>query len=177
MKETLITFETAKLAQEKGFDLKTLYYYIFKERKNKISIYELEGEKRILRDISKYIIEDYNDNSNCPEDMFRNGFVKSGCTYFNLIAYLKDICPVAKIFAPTQSFLQKWLREVHNINIEPRNSSAFNPTTRVFTPRKEYKCFVNFMNKTYEDFIETKYFSSYEEALEIGLQKALKLIL
>jgi hypothetical protein len=131
MEEIKVTFETAKLAKEKGFDWEVN------------TVFRLE----------KLDLFDEYDASFCN---YNNSSRSTSC--------------------PTQSFLQKWLREVHNINVEPRNSSAFNPTTRVFTPRKEYKCFVNFLNKTYEDFIETKYFCSYEEALEIGLQEGLKLI-
>ena len=59
--------------------------------------------------------------------------------------------------APTQSLLQKWLREVHRINVE-----------------------VNYFDNNYW-VIGTishinKYFNTYEEALEYGLKQTLKLI-
>ena len=71
------------------------------------------------------------------------------------------------ISAPTQSLLQKWLREVHNIIV-------------FVAPFKDHASDVN-------DRLEWNYtiygksigrnLKSYEEALEIGLQEALKLIL
>ncbi len=69
MKEDLITFETAKLAKEKGFDEYTMYHYDF-------------GGSEFMDDLK---------NSEHERDEFS---------------------------APTQSFLQKWLRETHNIHIE-----------------------------------------------------------
>ena len=66
--------------------------------------------------------------------------------------------------APTQSLLQKWLREKHNILIFP---------------------YINFQEKDYfycsifpknGDRFSTEDFLTYEEALEVGLQEALKLI-
>lgn len=72
---------------------------------------------------------------------------------------LKDCCN-----APTQSLLQKWLREIHNIHIsvEPE---TYKPDTDyiseiIMLPRN----FLTYRGKT------------YEEALEFGLQQALKLI-
>lgn len=79
------------------------------------------------------------------------------------------------------SLLQKWLRETHSIHIEikpiPYNQTEFKWIYDIgkmtiddipnLSRRNEYSliCQENY-----------KYFSSYEKALEIGLQKALKLI-
>lgn len=60
---------------------------------------------------------------------------------------------------PTQSLLQKWLREVHNIHI----TIWYNELT------KKYRI------DTPEDLNESEY-ESYENALEIVLQEILKLI-
>lgn len=70
--------------------------------------------------------------------------------------------------APTQSLLQKWLREVHNIHllIEP----YYNEQTVLI-----YGIDVIIENSKEEIIIE-KGFKTYEQALEIGLQEALKLI-
>lgn len=75
---------------------------------------------------------------------------------------------------PTQSLLQKWLREVHNIHI-------FIDKTRVggnyqFIIHEKLKS-----NNVYEfSWNVLKYsnsdFNTYEEALEVGLQEALNLI-
>ena len=105
MKEQLISFETAKLAKEKGFPKKPL---IFK----KVGI-SIHGEE------------------------------------------------IYKIYV-TQSLLQKWLREVHSIQINLiKLKSSF-----MFFVFKEKTSFT----------ASQKGFNSFEEALEKGLQEALKLI-
>jgi len=64
--------------------------------------------------------------------------------------------------APTQSLLQKWLREVHNcdVNVLPYNKLH----------NKYYEVCVDEAVTTWSGF------NTYEEALETGLQEALKLI-
>jgi len=72
--------------------------------------------------------------------------------------------------APTQSLLQKWLREFYKLHVRVDN---------VNRPQKNKWCFeiyklpsgvINLWNET------SKVYNSYEDALEIGLQEALKLI-
>jgi len=76
------------------------------------------------------------------------------------------------ISAPTQSLLQKWLREIHKIeiSIEPVWENESKKKTN-YIPwvayTKEEECL--------EDE-EPVYFESYEDALEIGLQEALNTI-
>jgi hypothetical protein len=79
---------------------------------------------------------------------------------------------------PTQSLLQKWLREIHNffICIKCDGKSKFdfhgyplNEETWTGQRDKEYGFGPEIGAKPYR-------FNSYEEALEIGLQEALKLI-
>ena len=123
MKEQLITFETAKLAKEMGFQSYTSFYYSEDG--------EIKGTK-----------------------MGMHG---------NPNAY-------GGISAPTQSLLQKWLREVHEINLFMSTWGYNNEFYHV------------------EDIIKGLGFSStiignggkgstnYEEALEQGLVVALKLI-
>lgn len=80
--------------------------------------------------------------------------------------------------APTQSLLQKWLREVHNIDVSP-----------ICTYRNEgrkYHCGVIFINennqvdtiimKDIQKDLINKLYDTYEEALEEGLLKGLKLL-
>lgn len=118
MEEQVISFETAKLAKEKGFNIKTLFAYnLLGVTNNSFKIYR--GK-------------DF--------DEFSNTFC----------------------FTPTQSLLQKWLREEHNLHIELQYGKI----------NKYY--YLVFKNDVCE-------FSScislnYEEALEIGLLEALKLI-
>jgi|688.fasta_scaffold1560923_1 hypothetical protein len=123
MQEELITFETAKLAKEKGFD--EICYYLH---------HPLYG----VVDNSKY--------------------------HKNSKLNVSDKDKTEYVTAPTQSLLQKWLREVHNIHPEIHNLSI--------------KWWLNLKEIDSDNaalFISDNY-NSYEEALEIGLQEALKLI-
>lgn len=74
--------------------------------------------------------------------------------------------------APTQSSLQKWLREEHNIEININQN---------ITVHVEYYYFVSIVtlapNKlSLEERDLEPFYYSYEEALEAGLWEALKLI-
>ena len=109
MEEQLISFETAKLAKEKGF-------------------------KRL-----------------CDFSYDEDGMITGNCEQaYNFVA-------------PTQSLLQKWLREKHKIHIELQCDSNY------------YKYFILIYYKTNCVFSLDDSLI-YEEALEIGLQEALKLI-
>jgi len=78
----------------------------------------------------------------------------------------------------TQSLLQKWLREVYGIHIQP----FYHPNT---ISTREIKPEVEIVRVFAKDGItksilppslKGKEYNTYEEALEIGLQAALKLI-
>lgn len=73
--------------------------------------------------------------------------------------------------APTQSLLQRWLREVHkiDISIEPVWDNA-KKLKSLYSPWVYYRA-----NEESEDERQT-YFDSYEKALEDALEGALKLI-
>lgn len=75
--------------------------------------------------------------------------------------------------APTQSLLQRWLREVHNIQIDVNFDS--DDFTQDKNARMQYKAWV-FYPKTGYETIEAKLFDTYEQALEEGLKEALMLI-
>ena len=131
MTDQLISFETAKLAKEKGFCEKVYYFYNEDDETEK----QLYTYKRFM------ILND--------EEL--------------------------KIEAPTQSLLQKWLREVHNCIVEVQfeklpclNQLDWIVTVDYYKP--------DFSNLTEESDYESDYFSTYEEALEDGLYNALKLI-
>ena len=75
---------------------------------------------------------------------------------------------------PTQSLLQKWLREKHNIQIEINMGVKYIEDSLInlysystFERSPQLKINWKFSSKKYE---------TYEEALEIGLQEGLKLI-
>lgn len=86
------------------------------------------------------------------------------------------------ISAPTQSLLQKWLREVHNI--ETRADVNFYNKKHKLGYLYSIDCFDEnniHDGKDYdlhqlEKVGKSEGFNTYEEALEIGLQEALKLI-
>ena len=118
MEEQLITFETAKLAKEKGFDIRVKCSYV------KGRLFRRTKRKR--------------DNWNKFDDKYYS--------------------------APTQSLLQKWLRETRLVN----NYSIV--VTVHFTSFSQYWFDINNGKKTGDKF------DTYEEALEKGLQEALKLI-
>lgn len=124
MEEQLISFKTAKLAKEKGYN------------------------------ITNYLAYDESTGLMLPKDPAYPGWHNYA---------LEGTCP-----APTQSLLQKWLREEHNmyISVEPN----FN--------RKWHFAIFNLKESLL--FGQKSLYSrdqlSYEEALESGLLEALKLI-
>ena len=149
MEDTRVTFETAKLAKEKGFNERVHYFYKVKSE-NDIELYgctrkQLVGLKGYVRIYHK--VRDYHTNKE------------------------KLNAKLYRCSAPTQSVLQKWLREVHNIHFEIK------PIFDVKDNLKPYHISVikNPSGKDFEYEIVGS-LDTYEEALEIGLQKALKLI-
>ena len=122
MKDQIISFQTAILADEKGFNIET-----------RESDYMLDGNLSGKRGAS------------------------IGCS-----KYVKS---------STQSLLQKWLREVHRVNIgltfhQSNGSNIFYD----YCIHYPYGSQTTVTNWTQNNFV------SYEEALEEGLQEALKLI-
>ena len=132
----MITFETAKLAKDKGFNIRCKFMY---DRNNEI---------QHTPDIKKVMLEG---------------------------GGIKELKTPPQVFAPTQPLLQKWLREVHNINVESnylpniqKYRCLYVPMAKVIPNKEKYA----FRSKYYG----TDNFDTYEEALEEGLQKALELI-
>jgi hypothetical protein len=117
MKEELISFETAKLAKEKRFDVSCRV------------LYNKDGSK----------------------------VLNNRHTMRNNLTFVDD----SKISAPTQSLLQRWLREVHELNLYISLSGT-----------KEISWFWSINDKEYQDGSS----NTYEQALEAGLLEALKLI-
>jgi hypothetical protein len=89
----------------------------------------------------------------------------------------EDIVRVDFYFKSTQSLLQKWLREVHNIHIEiKKNIDGY---SFIIYPDYELsgKWWINYiLEMSDEEKRKTHLYNIYEEALEIGLQEGLKLI-
>ena len=139
MQEQLITFETAKLAKEKGFDFRCEKAY-FETLKHALET-SRDGEITFPYKPPRILKRNYGDE-------------------FTIF--------IAE--APTQSLLQKWLREKHEIYVSPRESYSFDNTL-------EYVCTVNgtYVNHNIKDKPINR-FDTYEQALEVGLQEGLKLI-
>jgi hypothetical protein len=125
MKEELISFETAKLAKEKGFDDVRVDHLP----------YMLEGEDE-------------------------------GCIGASIYCKVYANCC-------TQSILQKWLREVHDIHIQvfPEDDVYLNRIWATSLFQLNYG-----QDKEVHWLSREKYTKSYEDALEVGLQEALKRI-
>jgi len=112
MTDQLISFETAKLAKEKGFNIECIYHI----------------EKNLK-----------------TEEILNHVHYGYEC--------------------PTQSLLQKWIRETHSIHIGidyDVGGWSYFYLTNLKSPTKD----VNW----------SKNYDTYEETLEAGLQEALKLI-
>lgn len=132
MQEQLVTFETAKLAKEKGFNL--------------------------------------------PISSERHYFVSYG-TSIQPYKWFPPEYFVDYIDAPTQSLLQKWLREEHKLEITLTYYS--NESVKNWGDMIKGNYYIGVTDERDSDNPKWPfdgYFNSYEEALEIGLQEALKLI-
>ena len=142
MEDTRISFETAKLAKEKGF---------YQEpNRRKVPYYNYKGEFNgdVTDFLRKYLREE-------------------------------DTSDVESVSAPTQSLLAKWLREKYDIEINITRmppeaiKSSFNKGNKRI---KKYNMWVWSLNGNPRIENPSLFFDNYEEAFEIGLQEALKLI-
>ena len=140
MEDALITFETAKLAKEKGFNEREHYFYKVKSE-NDVELYgctkkQLVGFKGYVPIYHK--VRDYHTNKE------------------------KLNAKLYRCSAPTQSLLQKWLREKHNIHLIAYKNINIDGYDW---------CYI-----TTDGITNINSYKTYEEALEAGLQEALKLI-
>ena len=141
MSETLISFETAKLAKEKGF----------KEYYNRI-----------------YVLDEQKENDRIGKVHYRTE------TYFSNSNHLNK----EFVTAPTQSLLQKWLREKHNIIV---NSIPYEDEIPECEGGERQTLWEDETIDCREipwlrDITTHTYYHSYEEALENALVEGLKLI-
>lgn len=126
MKEQLISFETAKLAKEKGFNIATSHGYY------------RHGTEEDFRELLLWV------NAEEKEPEFG--------------------------FAPTQALLQKWLREIHSTYVTSLPSYSDN------SDKKKHFFEIAFQNTIKQMGDKFGYFDTYEQALEVGLLEALKLL-
>ena len=140
MKEQRISFETAKLAKEKGFNEKSNHLYC-------IGYASLKEDKQLK---TNYVYDD-------------NGTIM-GTTLRTV-----DKSQPHLALAPTQSLLQKWLREKHGLQI-----------FLIPTVKESYIFYIkiNFADLpvNVQDVENINVFKTYEQTLEKGLQKALEQI-
>lgn len=70
--------------------------------------------------------------------------------------------------APTQSLLQRWLREIHNIQVYCYSHTK--------NGEGKYRDYVVYVNDNVLNDPRDEDYQTYEEALEVGLQFALEMI-
>jgi len=147
MKEALISFETAKLAKEKGFNEESTHVYTI-------------GFNSIKEDKEPRPFGNYENNPKLLQP----------------VCLSKSQPHLA--LAPTQSLLQKWLREHHDIYVDtrhdltPKGTGILYYTNWGFIKKNE-------KNKAYSHhggYDEFNEWTIYEDAFEYGLKEALKLI-
>ena len=181
MKEQLISFETAKLAKEKDFNILQHSYYFedgeFKEN-------SLKGTNGYYGEEYEFNLSEFNENWNDKWLTKKTGDRCFGCSKQK--GYLETFS------APTQSLLQKWLREKHQIIVDvsldffnsyTKESIKYSPTFYTYSNnKKRFWIYTDYINsdectkKMQEEMPIFQNYSTYEEALEIALFEALKLI-
>lgn len=136
MYEQRISFETSKLAKERGFDWLT--HTAFNQKGNECA--------------------------KAYEPIGTNGDSSYECNWNRFDEYFSS---------PAQSLLQKWLREKHNIDVEV---IVYTRPHYCVTVVNTYGGIIDVYNSTpiYEE--HPRAFEKYEEALEVGLQMALRLV-
>jgi hypothetical protein len=145
MKDQLITLETAKLANNKNFDIDCDF---------KI---DPKSEYHFCCDLA------YPNNSEFTYDPENDPEV------IEFHQWRKTL-----LEAPTQSLLQKWLREIHKIDIQIlRNKPGYNEYKVEIYKTDDTDTYMHFWIKENGYII---FYDTYEEALECGLSEALKLI-
>lgn len=153
MKKELVTLETAKMLKKKGFNEKTLFAY-----KNNGDLYQ---------------------DFNRIESNYNSVPVPKLCKDFHTCVkfFPCDKCRMAirLTSAPNQSVAQKWLREIRGVYVyvEPVIGKRWKLSFCDFNvPTEESDWMENEINKGNG----YKVYDTYEEALEAGIQEALKLI-
>ena len=152
MENALVTYETAKLLKNKGFLEFDVYWYENTEETKHTEI--RMGNFITIRNKIELCQIEY------PGEEGLSDYIKfEEDANFNIITYQDGF-----YFAPTLSLAQKWLREIHNIHIQI-----------IFLTLNNRYVFAIY--KHGEDDIESVLeYETYELALEVALQEALKLI-
>lgn len=144
MEEQIVSFETAKLAKEKKFNWKC---------RGKI---HCSHEHFVKKNVIPSNVNTYHKNMFAPIENHNRTFQDGTQTYTSL---------------PTQSLLQKWLREVHNIHIIVFLNSEKQYFSDVY---QNFQLPVD--SGELDSLLSGRVYISYEDALEAALQEALNLI-
>jgi len=136
MEERLVSFETAKLAKDKGFNEFT--------------------------DTLWSTHDDWGDKYNTLHD---EGYAKWNSHEGGYITSKTE----QLYSAPTQSLLQKWIRDTHKLRLEVQSLIDCTYAYSIYQELQDG----NYCKQIAFEYTEQ---SSYEEALETGLKHALKLI-
>lgn len=162
MEDTLIKFETAKLAKEKRFNELCDYYVYNHESNNIISVEDTNRQSKKGR---AFWFNEYGQVQD------KNSTIRDSISNCEGLGEGKDILTCI----PTQSLLQKWLRKVHNLLIiVDINPDVYNAKVNYSADIKN--CDKNSDNLGIRILDGFTIYQSYEEALEKGLYEALKLI-
>lgn len=160
MKETRITFETAKLAKEKKFNIEVTHCY---------------GENH--RECGEYELLEYNSlcTGNSDELINRitgyNDYCWLPTIDYNTQGYYRDYY----YSAPTQSLLQKWLRDIHKIEVLVYcNASGWMWELNKSFYKNDISGGTHISWSNYSGINESGEWDTFEEALEDGIVNALK---
>lgn len=156
MQEQLVSLQTARLAKDNGFNWECLFHYS-KCNNNKTP----EPNKTRATSLKPVLEHPRSDYYTCGDvkvsDLFWNHFNKT-------VWKDKKAVDSYAIDCPTQSLLQRWLREVHKIDIDINRGGI----------RDDW--YVGFRKFGYNYNRLIAIYKTYELALEAGLLAALKLI-
>lgn len=148
MEEELITFKTAKMLKDKGFNERTLFAY-----KNNGYLYQ--DPNRIKLSYNSLPVPELCENLYVCES--------NSCYKCGKAVYLMS--------APNQSFSKKWLRETKNLHISIiRNACGYG-----YDICKADNG-THITDGIFKGPNDGGQWDTYEEALEVGIQEALKLV-
>lgn len=145
VQEVYVSYETAKLLKEKGFDGKCARVWV-----------EKKGNEPIRMGMSSFVE---------GEEVADNETVEAATGYANEYIFKN---PCVAYLCPTLQMAMKWLREVHNRHITIMTSCELDYPT--FIIRIEHYTKPLF----FTDIQSTELYSSYEEACEAGIKYCLE---
>lgn len=151
--EDYVSFETAKLLKEKGFDEPCTYLWIFEKTNNP----EVDDNGIYKCPVKKYTESDYWNNTSIELYKKEDEYWNDNIDFFA---------------CPTLQMAMKWLREAHKIHVSVE--MGFDVDNRQYFFFAPSIC--KFSNKTgeYQTPFGEKEFDSYEEACEAAIKYCLE---